>query len=70
MKTAIDSLRKMGDKRPKKLKSFQRHIGSLLGPNATELDIHALVANLLSAGAVAVAGDAVTYRPPITSVGN
>jgi hypothetical protein len=65
----IANLRKMGDRRPKKLKQFQRYLKSLLGQNATDDAAQTLLANLLAANALRVSGDAVDYTtlaPPTT----
>jgi hypothetical protein len=63
----IDSLRKMGDKRPKKLKQLQRHLASLLGNNVAEGAVDSLVANLLAADAVRLSGDTIVYTRAATS---
>ncbi len=52
---------KMGDKAPRKLKPFLRHVGSLLGKGSTSEQIDAVVAKLEKAGMVQVAGDLVLY---------
>jgi hypothetical protein len=62
----IANLRKMGERRPRKLKQFQRHLKSLLGPDATDDAVQTLQANLFAANAVRVSGDAVDYTPRVT----
>ncbi|MDH5539974.1 MAG: PIN domain-containing protein [Rhizobacter sp.] len=69
LQKAIANFRKMGDKRPKKLKPTQRHIASMLGTGATEADVHRVMAGLLSAGAVEVTGEAVRFGGPVTDGG-
>lgn len=56
-----NGLAKMGDKAPHKLKSFQRHIGALLGKGSTVEQVEAMVQKLEKAGAVHIAGDLVLY---------
>jgi hypothetical protein len=63
---AIGALRKMGDKRPKKLKTLERHLASLLGAGATESAVRGLLADLRASGAVGLIGDAVKYHTLVT----
>lgn len=65
----IANLRKMGDRRPKKLKQFQRYLKSLLGRDATDDAVHTLQANLLAANAMRVIGESVDYTPVVTLSG-
>jgi hypothetical protein len=65
----VANLRKMGDRRPKKLKQLQRHLKSLLGHDATDDSVQSLLANLLAADAVRVSEDAVDYTPLVTVSG-
>ncbi len=55
------SLAKMGDKVPHKLKSFQRHVGNLLGKGATTEQIDSVAKKLEKAGVIRIAGDLVSY---------
>jgi hypothetical protein len=55
-------LTKMGDKAPHKFKSFQRHIGALLGKDSTASQIAAVIHALEEAGTVHIAGDLVLYK--------
>ena len=63
------NLRKMGDRRPKKLKQLQRHLKSLLGHDATDDSVQSLLTNLLAANAMRVSEDAVDYTPLVTVAG-
>lgn len=56
-----NGLVKMGNKAPHKLKSFQRHVGALLGKDATAEEIDAMVKKLEKSNAVRIAGDLVSY---------
>jgi PIN domain len=55
-------LANMGDKAPHKFKSFQRHIGALLGKDSTTTQIDAVIHALEEAGTVHIAGDLVLYK--------
>jgi len=61
----IANLRKMGDRRPKKLNQLRRHLKSLLGRDATDDAVQTLQANLLAADAMRVSGEAVDYTPAV-----
>lgn len=63
----IANLRKIGDRRPKKLKQLERHLTSLLGQGATDDAAQSLLSNLLAADAVRLRGDAVAYTPKVTA---
>lgn len=63
----IANLRKIGARRPKKLKQLQRHLKSLLGRDATDHAVQSLLSNLRAADAVRVSGDAVEYTPKVTA---
>jgi hypothetical protein len=56
------SLKKMGDKRPKKVKPLRRHLASLLGTGESDSAAQALLDSLVSAGSVRLDGDSVAYR--------
>ena len=62
----IANLRKMGERRPKKLKQLQRYLRSLLGHSATDDSVQSLLANLLAADALRVRDEAVDYTPLVT----
>lgn len=57
-KKALD---KMGDKRPHKLKSFLRHLESMLGKQSPPEAVEALVQQLEQANVIRIAGDLVSY---------
>lgn len=57
-KRALD---KMSDKRPHKLKSFLRHLESMLGKQSTPETVEALVQQLEQANVIRIAGDLVSY---------
>ena len=54
-------LAKMGDKRPHKLKSFLRHVESMLGKDGTPAAVEAVVQRLEQEKLVRIAGDLVLY---------
>ena len=54
-------LAKMGDKRPHKLKSFLRHVESMLGEGRTPAAVEAVVQKLEQEKLVRIAGDLVLY---------
>ena len=54
-------LAKMGDKRPHKLKSFLRHVESMLGKASTPAAVEAVVQKLEQEKVVRIAGDVVLY---------
>lgn len=54
-------LAKMGSRRPLKLKSFLRHLESMLGQASTPAALDALVKKLAQEGVVHIAGDKVSY---------
>lgn len=54
-------LAKMGDKRPHKLKSFLRHVESMLGKGSTPAAVEAVVQKLERENLVRIAGDLVSY---------
>lgn len=54
-------LAKMGDKRPHKLKSFLRHVESMLGKGSTPAAVDAVVQKLEQEKLVRIAGDLVLY---------
>jgi len=54
-------LAKMGDKRPRKLKSFLHHVESLLGKDRTQAATEALIQRLEQEKVVHIAGDLVLY---------
>lgn len=62
----VASLRKMGNRRPMKLKALERHLASLLGNGATDAAVTALLGNLYALDAVRVSGDAVAYGSAVT----
>lgn len=54
-------LAKMGDKRPEKLKSFLRHLESMLGKDIQPSAVQEMVGDLELAGLIKVTGDKVSY---------
>lgn len=60
----IDSLRQMGDKRPKKRKGLEGHIESHLGRNLAAGELAALVDELQRRDVVAFTDNKVAYRLP------
>jgi hypothetical protein len=54
-------LAKMGDKRPEKLKSFLRHLESMLGKDAQPYAVQEAVSALEKAGLIQIIGDKVNY---------
>lgn len=54
-------LAKMGDKRPHKLKSFLRHVESMLGKGSTPAAVEAVVQKLERENLVRIVGDLVLY---------
>jgi PIN domain len=62
----IVNLRKIGDKRPKKLEQLRRHLASLLRAHATDDAVTAQLSNLLAADALRVTGDAIDYTAKVS----
>lgn len=58
----LKALAKMGDKRPHKLASFQRHLGSMLGKDNTPAAVEVVVQSLEKANVVHISGDLVLYN--------
>jgi hypothetical protein len=56
------SLRKMGNKRPKKVKPLRRHLASLLGTSELDRATQVLFDSLIATGSVRIDGDSVAYR--------
>lgn len=56
------ALAKMGNERPQKLKSFLRHVESMLGKHSTPAALAALIQKLVQENVVHMAGDVVSYR--------
>ncbi len=54
-------LSKMGDKRPRKLASFLRHVQAILGKDSPAAAVEAAVRELERAKVVQIAGDLVLY---------
>jgi hypothetical protein len=54
-------LTKMGDKRPRKLASFLRHVQAILGKDSSAVAVEAAVQELERANVVHIAGDLVLY---------
>ena len=54
-------LTKMGDKRPRKLASFLRHVQAILGKDSPAAAVEAAVQELERANVVHIAGDLVLY---------
>ena len=54
-------LTKMGDKRPRKLASFLRHVQAILGKDSPATAVDAAVRELERANVVRIAGDLVLY---------
>lgn len=54
-------LSKMGDKRPEKLKSFLRHLESMLGNSTTQAAVQAVVKKLELANILQISGEKVRY---------
>ncbi len=54
-------LTKMGDKRPRKLASFLRHVQAILGKDSPAAAVEAAVRELERANVVHIAGDLVLY---------
>lgn len=54
-------LTKMGDKRPRKLASFLRHVQAILGKGSPASAVEAAVRELERAKVVHIAGDLVLY---------
>ena len=53
----------MGDKRPQKLKSLQRHVECMLGKDAKPPAVQEMLRQLQSAGAIQIDGEKVSHSP-------
>lgn len=62
----IASLRKMGDKRPKKLEQLRRHLASMLGTAFDDRAVDSLLGVLFASDAVR-GGAALAYGPAVTA---
>lgn len=51
----------MGDKRPEKLKSFLRHLESMLGKGTTQAAVQSVVKKLELANILQISGEKVRY---------
>ena len=60
-KRIVNGLARMGDKRPERLKSFLRHIESMLGKDTKPAAVQKMVQQLQSAGAIQIAGERVVH---------
>ncbi|MDP3226960.1 MAG: PIN domain-containing protein [Acidovorax sp.] len=62
-----NGLAKMGNKAPRKFKSFLSHVKAQLGKASTAAQVDAMVQKLEKAGLVHIAGDLVLYGTPSSS---
>ena len=60
-KRIVNGLARMGDKRPERLKSFLRHIESMLDRDTKPAAVQKMVQQLQSAGAIQIAGERVVH---------